>query len=109
MAKNQKCQGVKDWFVGFTTLGGLVQIFASTDRWSKAMWVVLFVSGFIGTLVGLQQTFGNYFEFNVVTSVTIAHSYTLPFPSVTICNANRVHCGQLYKLIRTCQEVYNLN
>ena len=32
------------------------------------------------------------------------NTYQMGFPAVTICNANRVHCGHLYEGIMMCAD-----
>ncbi len=39
----------------------------------------------------------------VTTSTTLEQQASVPFPGVTVCNQNRVHCGNLYDLITTCE------
>ena len=40
--------------------------------------------------------------------MTNENMFTLKFPSVTICNLNIVHCGNLYAMIEECEKVkYN--
>ena len=40
-----------------------------------------------------------------VTKVERKNAFSSPFPSVTICNPNRVHCKHLYDGIKACHKV----
>ncbi|TRY69119.1 hypothetical protein TCAL_04115, partial [Tigriopus californicus] len=88
------------WFLTFTTIGGLSHFQGTNWYVSKAMWIVLFFIGIIATTSQIYFVLINYYEYNVITSVTNDEAQTMNFPAVTICNANRVHCGNLKDLIR---------
>ena len=47
----------------------------------------------------------SYLQYNVVTDFVVVNQAELEFPAVTICNANRVHCGNLHNFILTCEKV----
>ncbi len=97
--------GVKTWFVNFTSIGGLSQHFASRGSYSKTYWLVLFLVGFGFTLFGVYSVMSNYFQYNVVTAISMDYHFSLPFPSVTVCNENRIHCRNLHGLIVRCMTV----
>ena len=42
----------------------------------------------------------------VDVSTTIDHEDALPFPSVTVCNQNRVSCRRLKEFLKRCQVVW---
>ncbi len=95
---------VRNWFASFTSIGGLSQNFASKGL-AKLYWLILFLIGFYFTVSGLVSVLVEYSQHEVLTEITIGHNYEVPFPSVTICNVNRVHCGNLNKVIMDCNQV----
>ena len=54
---------------------------------------------------GVYGVFEDYLKYNVVTDVKVVQNSSIVFPSVTICNANRVHCGNLLKYVSSCEKV----
>ena len=90
---------VFDWFKGFNTINGLGHIYGSTERQWKAFWTLLtfgflIVTGYSAFLIVME-----FFKYDVVTNFSVDHKDSLVIPSVTICNVNRVHCGNLMKNI----------
>ena len=99
--QNDECE-VPAWFLSFTTIGGLTQFHASDISISKAAWLLLFLVGVGLTTWNVQQVVSDYLENKVVTTVKLATVDSMPFPAVTICNYNQVHCSNLMNHIRDC-------
>ena len=93
------------WFQYFTSLGGLSQYFASKNVYSKILWIVLTLIGLIFTILGINQSLNDYLANDVTVSVDLSSNDTLFFPTVSICNVNRVHCGNLRSKIIECKQV----
>ena len=93
------------WFTKFTTLGGLTHTRESDNHVSRAIWASVFVAGCVLTTVSVHSTVSKYFEFGVNVGIKREQNLSILFPSVTFCNANKVHCGNLHKLIEQCSEV----
>ena len=89
------------WFKSFTTISGLGQTFASTEKHWKGLWGILTFGLIIVTGYSVFKTLCDYFAYNVTTSFSIDHTHSLSIPSVTICNINRVHCGNLLQKVET--------
>ena len=89
------------WFKSFSTISGLGQTFASTEKHWKVLWGILTLNLMILTGYSVIQTLTEYFAFDVTTSFALDHTHVLDIPSVTICNINRVHCGNLLHQIET--------
>ena len=85
------------WFKNFTTLGGLGQIIGSTEKHWKAFWTILTLAFLAITGYSAIKIVIEYCTYNVVTNFTVDHQDRLDIPSVTICNVNRVHCGNLMR------------
>ena len=101
----EKPKGVWAWYSTFTSVQGLVQFFASKNVVSKTYWFVIFAVSSIATFGQVYTVFEDYFSYNVVTDVKVIQNSSIDFPSVTICNTNRVHCGNLLKYASTCEKV----
>ena len=102
---SMKTPNVLLWFYKFTSIGGLVQIRSADNRHAKYIWIALFVIGFVMTIWGVHFSIQNYIEYRSVTTVSKNYKTLLTFPSVTICNLNVVHCGNLHAMIENCEQV----
>jgi hypothetical protein len=100
---------VLKWFAKFTSVGGLTHTRNSDNQISRSFWIIIFVIGCILTFISIQSTVSSYLEFDVNVGVKLEQSNGLSFPAVTICNANKVHCGNLHKLILECKVCTILN
>ena len=87
------------WFSSFTTIGGLGQTLTSDEKHWKFAWAILTSVALAFTIQGAEKTIVEYLAYNVTTSFSIAHKPHIELPSITICNNNRVHCGNLLKKI----------
>ena len=97
---------VLKWFVNFTSLGGFTQTRDSDNKISMRIWGALFVAGLVLTIWSIVVLIISYYEYNIVTNIGLGHNSSgLIFPSVAVCNQNRIHCGHLYDKIVTCSEV----
>lgn len=91
---------VKTWhqYLTITTIPGLQNIYHASGRLSSYIWTLLFVIGFACTVRDVYTTTIEYLAYPVITSTTVDQVVALPFPSVTVCNLNRIHCTNLRKL-----------
>ena len=87
----------------FSNTGGRHQFDTPNMSFSKVIWCVLLLAGAVLTIVSTYHVFQEFMSFNVVTKVIINSVPELPFPAVTICNQNRIHCGNLKIAIQNCQ------
>ena len=92
------------WFYNFTTIGGITHARESNCKIAKKVWIVLFICGCLMTIWGVKISIESYMEYRSVTTVSKEYKSLLTFPSVTICNLNRVHCGNLNKMIEKCDK-----
>lgn len=60
------------------------------------------------TVYSLVVVMISFLQYPVITTVSLVSNTSLDFPTVTICNSNRVHCGRLAKLIQRCHGVRTL-
>ena len=77
---------------------------ADNSRVSKCFWTALLLLGIALSVYGAH----NCFEvmYNTQTALKIVTKEARHFPAVSVCNANRVHCKNFYKLVHKCQEVW---
>ena len=95
---------VISWFYKFTSIGGITHVRESDSKIAKKFWTALFLIGCIMTIWGVKISIENYMEYRSVTTVSKEYKSLLTFPSVTICNLNRVHCGNLNEMIEICDK-----
>jgi hypothetical protein len=90
----------KTWhqYLTITTIPGLQNIYHASGRLSSCVWTLLCVIGFACTVRDVYTTTIEYLAYPVITSTTVDQVVALPFPSVTVCNLNRIHCTNLRKL-----------
>lgn len=109
---NERFKGVKEvlsWFFNFTSLAGVTQVRDTDTFISKCVWSILAVAGYCMTLYGVVASFKGFMLHEFSTKIGfdsgVGFQRQLEFPSVTVCNNNRIHCGHLYTLINTCNKV----
>ena len=100
---------VAGWFWNFTSFGGFTQSRESDNLISKWVWLTLAILGYGITLFQCYKTVSTFFdgEFNTKTTFVSGNAFKthIKFPSLTVCNSNRVHCGHLYDAIEKCTKV----
>ena len=106
---NRNISDVILWFSRFTSIGGLAQARGSDNKCSRYIWILLFITGCVFTIHGVTTSISNYLEYRSVTTVSKEYKSVLTFPSVTICNLNMVHCGNLHSMITRCEKVWCFN
>ena len=90
---------------GFTSVAGISQSRASDCRIHKYLWILAFIVGASLTTYQVYNALLTYKKHNTETSITLKNKVKLDFPSVTVCNQNRVHCRHLYDRILECNKV----
>ena len=100
---------VSAWFWNFTSFAGFTQSRDSDNLISKYVWLILALLGYGITFFTCYKTINTFFYFETNTRITFetgtAFKTKIGFPSVTICNSNRIHCGHLYNAIINCTRV----
>ena len=92
-------------FYEFTSIGGITQIRDSHSKSSKCTWLILTIFAMLLTIVLVNRSIETYLNYETVTKIRMRSDLKLDFPSVTICNQNRIHCRNLYNLIQSCTAV----
>ena len=96
---------VSKWFQDFSSMSGISQYRTSDNKVSKYIWFVLYLAGLCGTIIMVKIALGRYLGHAFLTVVTRENQFSVDFPSVTICNPNRIHCQHLYDMIDNCTKV----
>ena len=102
--KSKICK-ILDWWYHFTSLSGVTQVRDTDCKVSKASWFIFAILGFGLTCYLVKKCFEGYYDYQTETTIDISNPLEVEFPAVTICNENRVHCGNLYNLIVNCTKV----
>ena len=102
--KSKICK-ILDWWYHFTSLSSVTQVRDTDYKVSKASWFIFAILGFGLTCYLVTKCFEGYYAYQTETTIDISNPLEVEFPAVTICNENRVHCGNLYDLIVNCTKV----
>lgn len=89
---------VKNTLTNFTintNIEGINNAGRSREKIRIFAWAVIFLVLVCLTCNDIRQLVGEYYEYPVDVSTTLEHKNAIDFPSVTICNKNRVSCKQL--------------
>ena len=107
--RKKKSKYVFSWFWNFTSLAGFTQCRDTDTLVSKGFWFILALIGWTLTCYTTYSTILSFLTYEKFTKTTFetgaVFQNNVTFPSVTICNSNRVHCGHLYDLIYRCEKV----
>ena len=101
----QKLKQTCIWFNEFCSWSGISQYRVSDNKISKAFWLVLYIAGLSLTSLLVWSSFKRLLDYPFTTKVGRTNKFAANFPSVTICNPNRIHCEHLLDLIEACSKV----
>jgi hypothetical protein len=88
-----------------TNIEGINNAGRSREKIRIITWAVIFIFLLGLTFNDIRQLVDEYLDYPVDVSTTLEHENAIDFPSVTICNKNRVSCKQLKKFLDTdCKE-----
>ena len=94
---SKRLGNVLNEFGGKTSIAGLANAYQSESTSKIIYWGFLFLVGLVITFVALGQTALDYLEYEVSTSIDLRSDSTVPFPAVSVCNQNKVHCLNLFE------------
>ena len=107
--KKRTVKNVLSWYWNFMQLPGFTQCRDTDTLISKAFWCCLAITGWTLTAISTYTTIDSFLQRETITKTDFVTGTVFQtkrvFPSVTICNSNRVHCGHLYDLILECEKV----
>ena len=102
--KSKICK-ILDWWYHFTSISGITQIRDTDNKLSKASWSIFAIAGVGLSCYLVTKSIEGFYAYQTETTIDISSPLEVEFPAVTICNENRVHCGNLYNLIVNCTKV----
>ncbi|XP_038045203.1 uncharacterized protein LOC119719784 isoform X2 [Patiria miniata] len=94
-ARVSPCQTVSDFALNVSSAHGLPNIFRAKTKLGRLTWSLIF---FVGIVVSIWQgtlIVVNYLNFQVTTEVKIVTHSSLEFPSVTVCNTNKLRLSAI--------------
>ena len=100
----KRVNAVFKWYFNFSQVNAISQAREENRKSLRLMWVMAYLFGWGMTLylvVGLIQ---EILEYKVDTNIRHERMQSMPFPSVTICPNNRIHCQRLYDAIINCEK-----
>ena len=106
MAKSKKLKELVTSFVDTSSLGGITQHGRAHRSWlGKIAWALILLVGAGWTCYNFVLTVIQYRQYNSITTIDSVNHPHLPFPAVSICNLNPIHCGNFYQLLLQCKNV----
>ena len=95
-------------FAQDTNIEGVNNAGRSPSNIRKAIWLLVFIFLAALTVQDLVSLTREFLSWPVDVSTTIDHKDAIPFPSVTVCNQNRVSCRRLKEFLDRCQVCAHL-
>ncbi|XP_076335155.1 epithelial sodium channel subunit alpha-like isoform X1 [Tachypleus tridentatus] len=86
-----------------SNVNGVSHIASASSVLRQSVWVLVLVLGLFGCIYESYQFLKVYYTYPVVVTLDVENNWTLPFPSLTICNLNRVRRNSLN--ISLCEEL----
>ncbi|XP_070538285.1 uncharacterized protein [Ptychodera flava] len=84
---------IKDMLVDFskeTTAHGIVQITSAKSSVTRSTWLAIVLAAACLMLLQMTLLLFQFFEYNVSVTVSLVSGKALDFPSVTVCNTNKL-------------------
>lgn len=101
----ERIVGVLKWFFGYTTIGGVDHVRQNDCKQSRTVWAFLVLIGIGCTLWLLYNSIMGFLANNTITTVSLVNEKSMTYPGITLCNANRINCVNLYNLIKDYEKV----
>ena len=70
----------------------------------RICWMVIFIVLLVLTIYAVIGVFATYIAYPVETAISLKRFSNIDFPSVTVCNQNRVDCTRVMELIDLCDQ-----
>ena len=84
-----------------TNIEGINNAGRSREKVRLFAWVFIFIILVSLTCNDIRQLVNEYFDYPVDVSTVLEHKDAIDFPSVTVCNKNRVSCRELKTFLET--------
>lgn len=92
--RTKTLRGVFSTFADITAMSGVIYIRNAKLLWTKIIWAVLLFLAIVAMAVHLGFSFAQYYRYPVQTKISLGFD-ALPFPEITICNANLLNQRRL--------------
>ena len=92
-----------------TSISGINNAAKSRSKLRSLLWLAVFTVLAYFTVVDVRDIVVDYFEYPVITHTDISYKSKVDFPAVTVCNLNRVNCGNAFKLKNDIQDQIKQN
>jgi hypothetical protein len=76
------------------------QLFA----WKRIVWFVIVTTMAVIMMIAIVALFQDYFQYNTKTSTRASFPPQLPFPEITVCNANAFQQSLMEKYNISCPK-----
>ncbi|RMZ96488.1 acid-sensing ion channel 1 isoform X2 [Brachionus plicatilis] len=108
--KNQKTKTF-DIFRQWTesmTMHGFPNIFRTKHITFKIMWTIFFLSSNAFCFFIISRILINFFKYDIVTTIKVVEKDSMPFPAVTVCNANPFVTEESLNYVSSFLQINNL-
>ncbi|XP_070558481.1 uncharacterized protein [Ptychodera flava] len=95
--KRRSIGGITRAFALSTSCHGIPRLAASKTVHRRSLWTLVIIIVLSGYVTHMSELLRTYFEYPVRTRIFKETNGSLQFPSVTICNANKVRLSELTK------------
>ena len=90
-----------------STSHGIPNIFRNKHFPMKLIWLIFFLVSTGGCVYSILQSFSQFFDYGVTTTVRIQNEIPALFPKITICNRNGLNTYTGYELLSFIASYYN--
>ncbi len=87
------------WFKS-SSIDGIGHAGRARNYVTRSMWIMVFMAGISITVFHLYWILQEYGENEVRTTILLSPESEVTFPSLTVCNVNRIHCSNLKRVLR---------
>ena len=75
----------------------------------KFIWMIFFLVSIGGCVYSILQSFSQFFDYGVTTTVRLQNEIPALFPKITICNRNGLNTYTGYELLSFIASYYSQN
>ncbi|XP_022079731.1 low-density lipoprotein receptor-related protein-like isoform X1 [Acanthaster planci] len=88
--RTSPCEIISDFALNVSSAHGLPNIFRAKTKLGRLVWSLIFTGGIVLSIWQGALIFETYLRFQVTTEIKIITHNSLQFPSVTVCNTNKL-------------------
>ena len=87
-------------FLDSSTIHGLYYI-SSTKRWSRFFWIFVVIGGFSGAGYLIYESFDNWAQSPITTTIETLSITRITFPNITICPPKTLSLNLNYDILQS--------